>query len=1266
MCSVNFQRSGDGTRLDAARQRVSATVRAIAMLCSLGMTLLSAAMATQAVATSLTPAASMAQARTAHTSTWLPSGKVLVAGGYDGTAVLGTAQIYDPATNQWSSAGALSEPVFSHTATLLPSGKVLVAGGRDASGYSSDVTQVYDPVANTWSRVGLMRWYRAAHTATLLPSGKVLVAGGRNGPGITFAEIFDPASNAWSDASPMTTARFAHTANLLPSGKVLVAGGYNGTTYVAGAELYDPTTNSWSAASTLSFARSSHTATLLPSGKVLLAGGEDLTSYYGTAELYDPATNSWTLTQALIGARYGHTATLLPSGKVLVAGGYGSGYLSSSAIYDPAVGTWSLGASLIAPRWGATTTLLPSGLVLFGGGVGTGGTYLNSAELYDPATPVWSATGALGTARGYHTMTLLATGQVLLAGGTGGSALATGETYDPATAAWSASGTMSTARYHHTATLLPSGKVLAAGGFTGTAALNSAELYDPATNTWSSAGALGAARYLHTATLLPTGKVLVAGGIGTTAINGAELYDPATNTWSAVSSLNAARYQHTATLLTNGKVMVAGGNDGPAIGSTELYDPTANTWTTVGALATARYRHSATLLPSGKVLAAAGTNSVLLNSAELFDPATNTWGAAGSLAGGRWVHTATMLPSGKVLVAGGTAVVAIASTEIYDPATNAWSTGPTLAAARYAYAATLLASGKVLISGGANSALLASSELFDVGAGFAENRRPAISSVIGSFAATLPLQLSGTGFVGDSEASAGNSTSSATNFPLVHLRRLDNQQQAWLHPATSNTRSNTSYLSRALSGLTTGPYAVTVFVNGIPSVARIAVLQPLHTVSTTVSPPGAGLSGCTPNPVLDGTASTCSFTALGPYVLTNISGCGGVSSSSSPYTTGAVTGPCTVTATFTNTTTYAITTSASPAAGGTVSCLPNPVIHGGSATCAATASVGYTFANWSGDCVGGGACSFTNVTSNKSVTANFNRIQTITGFNPVSPVVFGAPAMTLSATGGDSGNPVVFATTSAPSVCTVSGNQVTFTGTGTCVLTANQAGAAGFNAAAQVTASIVINIATQSLSFAAQAPAFQALVIGGIFPVNPLAVAGASSSPVTYSVSPPNVCSISGTTITMNGLGSCAITANQAADANYAAADPVTRNVEVVATLDVDRSLSVSQYHAHTDGLLILRYLSGVTDTALVANATSASAARASPAAVTSYLDAIRSKLDVDGNGVPDAATDGVLIVRYLLGFRGAALVENALATSPPATRVLPAEVEIYLQALMP
>jgi aldose sugar dehydrogenase len=67
---------------------------------------------------------------------------------------------------------------------------------------------------------------------------------------------------------------------------------------------------------------------------------------------------------------------------------------------------------------------------------------------------------------------------------------------------------------------------------------------------------------------------------------------------------------------------------------------------------------------------------------------------------------------------------------------------------------------------------------------------------------------------------------------------------------------------------------------------------------------------------------------------------------------------------------YPISTFVLPSAGGAVGCSPNPVIHGGTSVCTATPNAGYAFGEWSGDCTGA-ACTLGNVTSARSVTANF-------------------------------------------------------------------------------------------------------------------------------------------------------------------------------------------------------------------------------------------------------------------------------------------------------
>ena len=106
-----------------------------------------------------------------HSATLLPNGKVLVAGGYNDTAgTLGSVEVYDPASNTWSAAGSLNSVRYAHTATLLPNGKVLVAGGVNYS-FSSYTylgsAEVYDPASDTWSPAGSLGTARYLHTATL-------------------------------------------------------------------------------------------------------------------------------------------------------------------------------------------------------------------------------------------------------------------------------------------------------------------------------------------------------------------------------------------------------------------------------------------------------------------------------------------------------------------------------------------------------------------------------------------------------------------------------------------------------------------------------------------------------------------------------------------------------------------------------------------------------------------------------------------------------------------------------------------------------------------------------------------------------------------------------------------------------------------------------------------------------------------------------------------------------------------------------------------
>jgi tRNA A-37 threonylcarbamoyl transferase component Bud32 len=148
---------------------------------------------------------------------------------------------------------------------------------------------------------------------------------------------------------------------------------------------------------------------------------------------------------------------------------------------------------------------------------------------------------------------------------------------------------------------------------------------------------------------------------------------------------------------------------------------------------------------------------------------------------------------------------------------------------------------------------------------------------------------------------------------------------------------------------------------------------------------------------------------------------------------------------------------------------------------------------------------------------------------------------TLSATGGGSGNPVVFSVDpgSGPGVCTVSGATVSYTAIGSCVVDANQAGNGRYTSAPQVQRMIKVNPIPQSISFTAPAggePNHSASLS---------ATGGGSGNPVVFSGGSSGVCTVSGSTVTYTGAGSCAVDANQAGNARYADAPQVERTITV-------------------------------------------------------------------------------------------------------------------------
>jgi hypothetical protein len=126
--------------------------------------------------------------------TLLKDGRVLLAGGYTqvpefAPRLLNSAYVYDPSTGRFSQTGSMTKARARLSTTLLPDGRVLVAGGGDFlwcrahSCRSSDSSSadLYNPATGRFELAQPMNVGCFDHTATLLRDGRVLIAGGYGG-----------------------------------------------------------------------------------------------------------------------------------------------------------------------------------------------------------------------------------------------------------------------------------------------------------------------------------------------------------------------------------------------------------------------------------------------------------------------------------------------------------------------------------------------------------------------------------------------------------------------------------------------------------------------------------------------------------------------------------------------------------------------------------------------------------------------------------------------------------------------------------------------------------------------------------------------------------------------------------------------------------------------------------------------------------------------------------------------------------------------------
>ena len=181
------------------------------------------------------------------------------------------------------------------------------------------------------------------------------------------------------------------------------------------------------------------------------------------------------------------------------------------------------------------------------------------------------------------------------------------------------------------------------------------------------------------------------------------------------------------------------------------------------------------------------------------------------------------------------------------------------------------------------------------------------------------------------------------------------------------------------------------------------------------------------------------------------------------------------------------------------------------------------------------------------------------GSTPPVPAAVGGPDYVVGAS-ASSGLPVTFAAAPASAgVCTVSGSNVSLSGAGTCTVVANQGGNAVYDPADPVQQSFTVGpgapvLSPQTISYTSTAPG--AAVVGG--PAYTVAAAASSGLTVVFTIAPASagVCTVAGATVSLVGVGTCTINANQPGSASYEPALQVQQSFSVATPPPASQTIS--------------------------------------------------------------------------------------------------------------
>ena len=306
-----------------------------------------------------------------------------------GVASVAVAQAPPVNHNTWSSGAALPTAVVAPGGVAVLKNEIYVVGGVNADGTTIADTQIYNPATNSWSSGVPLPTTLTDGVAAVVKNVLYVISGGDSimvgGTQTNAVWAYSLKTKTWSAKAPIPTARQSMGV-AVEKNIIYTIGGVdlNGDRLTT-VESYNPETNAWTEEAPLLVGKSEPSVGLVGT-TIVAADGYASGGWTGDNEGYDAATNTWASLTSDPSARNAACAGGIGP-QLYAAGGSNGGNqaIATNESFNVSKNKWTTLAPMPQAAWFAGPAVYKGQLYCIGGTTAqNGGTILDDVQIYQP------------------------------------------------------------------------------------------------------------------------------------------------------------------------------------------------------------------------------------------------------------------------------------------------------------------------------------------------------------------------------------------------------------------------------------------------------------------------------------------------------------------------------------------------------------------------------------------------------------------------------------------------------------------------------------------------------------------------------------------------------------------------------------------------------------------------------------------------------------------------------------------------------------------